>query len=49
MAAGAVVTNDVEPWMVVGGNPAKVIRRRELSAFVVPISFRTEILVLRMV
>ena len=32
VAAGAVVTKDVEPWTVVGGNPAKVIGRRELRA-----------------
>ena len=31
VAAGAVVTKDVEPWMVVGGNPAKVIKKRELE------------------
>jgi putative colanic acid biosynthesis acetyltransferase WcaF len=30
-AARAVVVKDVEPWTVVGGNPAKVIRRRELQ------------------
>lgn len=30
VAAGAVVTKDVEPWMVVGGNPAKIIKKREL-------------------
>ena len=32
VAAGAVVTKDVEPRTVVGGNPAKVIKRRELRA-----------------
>ena len=31
VAAGAVVTKDVEPWTVVGGNPAKVIKMRELK------------------
>ena len=29
LAAGAVVTKDVEPYCVVGGNPAKVIRYRK--------------------
>lgn len=29
LAAGAVVTKDVEPYSVVGGNPAKVIRYRK--------------------
>lgn len=28
VAAGAVVTKDVEPWTIVGGNPAKEIGRR---------------------
>lgn len=31
LAAGAVVTKDVEPYAVVGGNPAKVIKKRELT------------------
>ncbi|MBQ3344249.1 MAG: putative colanic acid biosynthesis acetyltransferase [Kiritimatiellae bacterium] len=30
VAAGAVVTKDVEPWTVVGGNPAGFIKKREL-------------------
>lgn len=30
IAAGSVVTKDVEPWTVVGGNPARFIKRREL-------------------
>lgn len=30
VAAGAVVVSDVEPWTIVGGNPAKEINRREL-------------------
>ncbi len=29
LAAGAVVTSDVEPYTIVGGNPAKVIKRRK--------------------
>lgn len=29
LAAGSVVTKDVEPYCVVGGNPAKVIRYRK--------------------
>lgn len=31
VAAGAVVTKDVEPWAVVGGNPAKFIKKRVLE------------------
>lgn len=30
VAACAVVTRDVEPWMIVAGNPAKQIRRRTM-------------------
>jgi len=30
-AAGALVTKNVEPWTVVGGNPAQVIKERELK------------------
>lgn len=28
LAAGAIVTKDVEPYAIVGGNPAKLIRKR---------------------
>ena len=31
VAAGAVVTKDVEPWTVIGGNPAKFIKKRVLK------------------
>ncbi len=31
VAAGSVVTRDVDPWTVVGGNPAKFIKKRELK------------------
>ena len=30
-AAGAVVTKDVESWTVLGGNPAKFIKKRMLA------------------
>lgn len=30
VAAGAVVTKDVEAWTVVGGNPAKAIKERKI-------------------
>ncbi len=30
VGAGVVVTKDVVPWTVVGGNPARVIGDREL-------------------
>ena len=31
VAAGDVVTKDVEPWTVVAGNPAKFIKKRVIS------------------
>ena len=31
VAAGAVVTKDVEPWTVVAGIPAKVVKKRILQ------------------
>ena len=42
VAAGSVVTHDVEPWTVVAGNPARVIKRREVKmpdfmTFVIPV------------
>lgn len=30
-AAGSVVTKNVEPWTVVGGNPARIIKKRALA------------------
>lgn len=30
IGAGSVVTKDVAPWTVVGGNPAKFIKKREI-------------------
>jgi putative colanic acid biosynthesis acetyltransferase WcaF len=32
VGAGAVVMQSVEPWMVVAGNPAQVVKRREMKA-----------------
>jgi putative colanic acid biosynthesis acetyltransferase WcaF len=31
VGAAAVVTRDVEPWTIVAGNPAKVIKKRVLK------------------
>ena len=31
VGAGSVVTKDVEPWAIVGGNPAKLIRLRKYA------------------
>jgi putative colanic acid biosynthesis acetyltransferase WcaF len=31
VAAMSVITKDVEPWTVVGGNPAKFIKKREIK------------------
>lgn len=31
VGCAAVAAKDVEPWTVVGGNPAKFIKRRELK------------------
>lgn len=28
IAAGSIVTKDVEPYTIVGGNPAKLIKKR---------------------
>ena len=32
VGARALVSNDIEPWVVVAGNPAKVIKSRKLKA-----------------
>jgi putative colanic acid biosynthesis acetyltransferase WcaF len=32
VAASATVVKDVEPWLIVGGNPARTLGRRELRA-----------------
>jgi putative colanic acid biosynthesis acetyltransferase WcaF len=32
VAACGVVVKDVEPWTIVGGNPAKFIKRREFQS-----------------
>jgi putative colanic acid biosynthesis acetyltransferase WcaF len=32
VGAGAVVLEDVEPWMVVAGNPARPVKRREMRS-----------------
>ena len=29
LAAGAVITKDVQPYSIVGGNPAKLIKKRK--------------------
>ncbi|RYZ89256.1 MAG: putative colanic acid biosynthesis acetyltransferase [Proteobacteria bacterium] len=31
VAAGSNVTRDVDPWVIVGGNPAKVLKNREID------------------
>jgi len=34
VAAGAVVTKDVEPWTMVGGVPAKFIKKRPIVKYI---------------
>jgi putative colanic acid biosynthesis acetyltransferase WcaF len=36
VAACAVVVKDVRPWMIVGGNPAKEIKARQLEGQTAP-------------
>ena len=31
IAAGSVVTHDVDPWTVVGGNPARILKKLEMT------------------
>ena len=33
VAAGAVVTKDVPPYAIVGGNPAKIIKYRDIEHY----------------